>query len=69
MMMMVVVMKGNDDVLHRSMERLTVLCFGGAAAIATNVLDFFPDVAVNDEGHGAVLVLLFPGIRVPLFTV
>lgn len=51
------------------MERLTVLRVGGAAAVPADVLDFFTDVAVNDEGHGAVLVLLFPGICVPFFTV
>lgn len=55
--------------MRRRMERLTVLRVGGAAAVAANVLDFFPDVAVNDEGHGAVLVLLFPRICVLFFTV
>lgn len=51
------------------MERLTVLRVSGAAAVAANVLDFFTDVAVNDEGHGAVLVLLFPRICVLFSTV
>lgn len=55
--------------MRRSLERLTFLRVGGAAAVAANVLDFFPDVAVDDEGHGAVLVLLFPRVCVLFFTV
>lgn len=36
---------------------LTVLCVVPAAAIAANVLDLFPDVAVDRKGHVVVVVV------------
>lgn len=39
---------------------LTVLRVVGAAAVAANVLDFFPDVTVDVKGHVVVVVVMVP---------
>lgn len=44
--------------VHRLRSSLTFLCIVPAAAIAANVLDLFPNVTVDHEGHIVVVVMV-----------